>query len=92
MGVEGQSIVLSFLITEDDPPVSVENIRWEFTSLGATINITNTSSSHYMLSEDRRNLTIQQLTIAQAGMYTLFATNKAGERSNSIRLEVQSEL
>ena len=91
VGVEGRSIVLSFLITNDDPLVKVENIRWEFTLFGSPEDITDSTSSHYILAEDRRSLTIQQLTSAQAGLYTLFATNEAGVRSNSIRLQLTSE-
>ena len=91
VGTEGQNIVLSFLITNDDPLVSIQNIRWEFSSFREPEDITNSNSVHYVLSSDRLSLTIIQLTTAQIGLYTLFATNEAGVRSNSIRLALQSK-
>lgn len=92
VGTEGQSINLKFILTEDDPPVRVENIRWQFSYLGTDVDITNSSSGHYDLSEDRRNLTINQLTTEQIGVYTLFATNEAGVRSNSITVRIEGVL
>lgn len=91
LGIEGQSIVLEFLITNDDPLVSVGNIRWNFTAFNTPEDITDSNSVHYVLSNDSLSLTIIQLTTAQIGLYTLIATNEAGERSNSIRLTLQSK-
>ena len=88
VGIEGQSVTLQFTITEADPPVRVENIRWQFSTplMDNPLDITNTSSNHYQLSDDRRALTVNQISTAQQGLYTLFATNEAGVRSSSIRL------
>lgn len=89
VGTEGQSIVLQFVITDADPLVKVENIRWQFSSLGKDLDITESSNSHYHLSNDRRTLVINQLTTEQIGIYTLFATNEAGVRSNSITVTIE---
>ena len=89
-GVEGRTVILIFTITEDDPPVQVSNIRWQFSSTSGTINITDSTNLHYDLSADRRSLTIDQVTSAHHGQYTLFATNEAGTRFNSIKLIVES--
>lgn len=88
-GVEGQNIVLTFVITNDDPLVTVSNIRWEFTGVHIITDITDSSDPHYELFNDRRSLLITQLTSAHQGIYTLFATNEAGTRSSSILLTVE---
>ena len=90
-GVEGRTVILIFTITEDDPPVQVSNIRWQFSSTSGTINITDSTNLHYDLSADRRSLTIDQVTSAHHGQYTLFATNEAGTRFNSTNLIVQGK-
>ena len=83
--------MLRFVITEADPLIKVENIRWQFTFLGRDVDITESSSGHYQLSDDRRSLTINQLTIQQGGLYTMFATNEAGTRSNQITVLIESK-
>ena len=92
VGIEGQSVTLQFIITEADPPVKVENIRWQFSFLGNDVDITESESRHYRLSEDRRTLSINQLTTAEGGVYTLFATNEAGVRFDRIRVVIESKL
>ena len=90
-GIEGQSIPLIFRITNDDPLVQVNNIQWELSSASGTVNITELSMTdeHYQLSEDRLSLTVSQISSAHHGTYTLFATNEAGTRSNSIILVIE---
>ena len=95
VGIEGQSVTLLFNITEADPPVRVENIRWQFSDIlmSNPLDITNTSKlDHYQLSDDRRALTVHQINTARQGLYTLFATNEAGVRSSSIRLVLEGEI
>ncbi len=90
--VEAETIVLQFNITQDDPLVLVDNIRWELlTSDGLIEDITLSSLTdpHYELSSDRLSLKVIQLTSAHQGKYTLFATNEAGTRFNSIDLLIQ---
>ena len=91
VGVEGSSVLVKFNITQADPLVKVENIRWQFSFLGTDIDITESSSGHYQLSDDRRSLTINQLTTQQGGVYTMFATNEAGTRLNQIMVVIESK-
>ena len=84
-------MTLIFNITEDDPPVEVSNIRWQFSSTSGTIDITHSTDSHYGLSADRRSLSIYHLaTSLDQGIYSMIATNEAGSVSSSIELIVES--
>ena len=90
-GVEGRSVTLIFNITKDDPPVQVSNIQWQLSSTSGTINITNSTDSHYVLSADRRSLSIYHLaTSLDQGIYFMIATNEAGSVSSSIEVIVES--
>ena len=92
IGIEGNSATLSFSITDADPPVKTENIRWErLTPVNEIIDITDSDSEHFQFAKDRLSLTIVQLTDGQVGLYTLFATNEAGTRFNSIALVLEGE-
>lgn len=83
-------VTLSFSISNDDPLVQTENIRWErLTSLNVPLDITESDDPHYQLANDRLSLTIVQLTDGQVGIYTLYATNEAGTRSNFVALVLQ---
>ena len=90
-GVEGQNIILTFSITQDDPKVNTSNIRWTFRGTSGLLDITESGDQHYQLMNERRSLTITQLTSAHQGVYTLYATNEAGTRFNSINLQLQGK-
>lgn len=47
--------------------------------------------SDYYFSQDRRSLTISNLTTDDSGSYTLRATNPAGINSNTIVLEIEGD-
>lgn len=92
-GVDTETVVLEFIITQDDPLIQVNNIQWKFTANDrSVVDITELSDTdpHYELSANRLALTIIQLSSAHQGRYTLFATNEAGTRSNSIDLFIES--
>lgn len=92
-GVDAETVVLEFMITQDDPLVQVDDIRWEFTANDRSvedITLSSITDPHYQLSSDRLSLTIIQLSSAHQGRYTLFATNKGGTRSNYIDLIIES--
>uniref|UniRef100_A0A1X7ULZ4 G-protein coupled receptors family 2 profile 2 domain-containing protein n=2 Tax=Amphimedon queenslandica TaxID=400682 RepID=A0A1X7ULZ4_AMPQE len=89
-GVEGQSIVLTFSITQDDPLVNTSNIRWTFRGPAGLLDITESSDSRYELSSNRRSLAISHLlTSSDEGYYTVYATNEAGTQNASIQLMVE---
>lgn len=90
VGIHGMMVTLIFSISNDDPLVQTENIRWErLTSLNVPLDITESDDPHYQLANDRLSLTIVQLTDGQVGIYTLYATNEAGTRSNFVALVLQ---
>ena len=86
--IEGTSVILQFFIDDADPPIMLDNIFWSLTSLGVSMDITNSQSPHFVFSEDKLSLTILQLTAAQEGRYTFSAANSAGVTSESIVLEI----
>ena len=86
IGVNGSSITLIFTITEDNPPVVLDEIQWLFN--GTVLSAGNRVS----FSMDRRSVTITQLQVLlDEGIYTLIATNPAGTTSASIFLNVQGK-
>ena len=92
IAIELRDITINFTITEADPLVNISNRRWTFESAATTNieDITDTSNLHYSLSEDRLVLTINQVTSAHRGVYTLLATNEAGVRSDSVEVITES--
>ena len=86
--VIGNNAVFAFFLTEDSPPVKTENIRWNFTDESGSMDITNVSNDHIMISEDRLTLTLTGITHAHEGEYKLLATNEAGTNSNFYILSI----
>lgn len=84
----GGDTVFAFFLTEDSPPVKTENIRWFFTDIDGTTDLTEVSNDHIMISEDRLNLTLVGITHSDEGQYTLEATNEAGTNSNFYLLSI----
>ena len=89
----GRRTTLNFAITQASPEVMPENIEWIFESecLGKTDVVNTSENGHYNFSQDRHSLTILNLTINDAGSYTLRATNPAGINSTALLLEIEGE-
>lgn len=85
---------LEFIIERASPDVESEGIEWIFESdrLDLAIVVSTNNDSRYYFSENRRSLTIFNLTINDTGRYTIIATNPAGARSSFIDLDIQGEL
>jgi len=96
VGVATRSIFLSFTISDDYPPVELEDIQWSY--MNATthqiVNITdiNNTSSRFSLSDDLHSLTITSIHLFDSGIYTISAINPAGYHSASINLIVHGEV
>jgi len=96
VGVATRSTFLSFTISDDYPPVELEDIQWSY--MNATthqiVNITDirNTSSRFSLSDDLRSLTITSIHLFDSGIYTLSAINPAGYHSASINLIVHGEV
>ena len=90
LGVEGQNIILTFSITQDDPKVNTSNIRWTFRGTSGLLDITESGDQRYQLMDERRSLMINHLVpSSDEGYYEIQATNEAGTRNASIYMTVQ---
>ena len=88
--VEDGSVVLTFTISMDSPPVATEDITWIHQTVdGSFSDITNSSSQRFTFSPDRLSLTISELMKSDEGIYTLTAANQAGSNSSFIVLNIE---
>ena len=73
------------------PPVRPQDLTWSFTSDGGGADVLldyQASLPRHSFSSDRLNLSIANLSLGDAGLYCLTATNLAGSNSSSILLTV----
>ena len=84
----GDNVTMRFSLSNDDPPVQTEDIRWFFVVGGSRTDITNSSDNRHTLFPDRLSLLIDGITHFDEGEYVLEATNAAGTGSNSVILSV----
>ena len=90
VGIEGSEVTLNFTVTKAIPAVNVEDILWFFRREGGEIeDITSFSHPQFNFSSDRLFLTITQLSYSNEGTYTLTASNKVGNASASVVLDIQ---
>ena len=94
IGVLGRSVTLQFSISDDLPPVTLNEILWQFTSVRSSTvqNITSASNTRYDFSDNMLSLTIGALTAMDEGSYALEASTIAGSNSATIILDVQGIL
>lgn len=85
---------LDFSITGASPDVEPADIEWHFESnhLNLSVVLNATDNDHYYFSENRRSLTIFNLTINDTGRYLLIARNPAGVQSGFIDLNIQGDI
>ena len=91
--LEGQTVILEFNITNDDPEVQLSNIVWTLMSNVGEEDIAQSSSNaHFAFSTDRLMLTVSHVQLsAHSGTYTLTATNEAGTGSAMIEVIIESK-
>ncbi len=87
VGVVGLSAVIQFIITMDQPPVTLEDIQWSYGELVFSVS----NSSRIIFSPDMLTLTIADISYKDEGTYTLSASNLLGSGSASIFLDVQGD-
>lgn len=91
--IEGKSITLSFNITDADPKVISSNIAWLLSTTVTSEDITRSSSPHFMFSENYLELIIRHVQLpVHSGIYSLIATNEAGQASASIEVIIERML
>ena len=91
--IEGKSITLNFNITDADPQVLSSNIAWVLSTTVTSEDITRSSSSHFAFSENYLELMIRHVQLpVHSGIYTLTATNEAGQASASIEVIIERVL
>ena len=89
-GINFTNETLSCEIQDDFPQVVPSGVVWIFADVnGTVVDDMITNGDNYMLSEDRLNLTILNVSNALEGNYTCMATNAAGSGSASIEFVVE---
>ena len=79
---------IEFSIMSSQPIVMPENITWTFTPFTSSVGEIITSTNRRMISEDGRSLTINPVSIKDAGRYSLTAANIGGSSSASVSVNV----
>lgn len=92
IGVEFRNSQIQFMIFRDLPTVQTSDIRWFFQRTGSSVREAIIPSSHFSFSNDQLTLMIFNLTQADHGNYTVEASNIVGTGSDTVALDVQSEL
>ena len=93
LGVVYRNVSIVFIILRASPEVSLDNIKWTFTtSSGGSRDITNSTDERLMFSDNLLQLTIRNISMGDEGMYTLTATNPAGVRSGVVNLSVEGNI
>ena len=90
VGIEDQTVVLSFNISSDIPLVIPSDVRWLFDNGSVEVEIVFPGDGRRMISTlDRTSLTISPVAYTDEGKYILVAGNAAGSGQNSSILDVQ---
>ena len=94
LGIVHLTATMSFAVDNASPDVTAENTVWQFLKTGGgstTTTITEDADNRYMFTENRRSLTITNLTHNDEGQYTISVKNPAGSYMFSISLQIEGE-
>ena len=96
IGVEGESSVLRFTITNAFPPVTIDDVRWLLTRDGIITDITNetmvdnnTLTFESNSSTQTYSLTISNIQPNYTSRFNLIVSNSAGIDTNFINFIVE---
>ncbi len=89
VAVLGDKTVLVFVIAHDNPPVSPDDVVWFFNNGITEVEIAYPGDGRRVIAEDRLSLYINGTTFADEGIYTLLASNAAGQGVGASSLDVQ---
>ena len=96
LGLEQESITISFSIDNASPLVQLSDIRWFFIA-GVDVPEIDITEEEVLgettltFSESRLELTLSGITQDAAGMYRLVATNPAGVASDYTNLTIEGK-
>ena len=93
-GLLGEQITLTFVVVHAAPLVVPEDIIWRFTPIsgGDTRDLETAMDDRLVFSQNRRSLTIMNLTFDDDGEYIFQASNRIGNDSTTMRLIVYGML
>ena len=98
IGVEGNSSVLRFTVTNAFPPVTIDNVRWLLNREGTITDITNDTmvDNNTLTFESNSTTQMYSLTISNiqpnyTSRFNLSVSNPAGVNTNFIDLIVEGK-
>ena len=96
IGVEGNSSVFRFTVTNAFPPVTIDNVRWLLTREGIITDITNdtmvdnnTLTFEFNSTTQMYSLTISNIQRSYTSRFNLSVSNPAGVHTNFIDLIIE---
>ena len=88
-------VSIEFAITRAEPRVELQDIEWSYRSMsdGMEMDLDTffNDSDKFALSDDLTSLTVFNVSLFDAGMFTLSASNEAGTHNATIQLSVHGE-
>ena len=86
-------ISISFDITRADPKVTPADIIWTYAPNNTESRLVNETDIYPTLNftMDRRSVTVSNLSLSDAGTFTLIATNEAGSHNASVKLIIHGK-
>ena len=90
IGLVNTEVTIGVAIENDYPIVMATQVTWYHQRDLAT-PLTSSGDNRYVFSSDMRSLTINRLTYADEGNYTVVVSHVTGSQSVTIRINVQGE-
>ena len=81
-------IVIHFNVTDAQPPISADNIKWFFTPAMSKMPVLLTNGTRHTFSPNKQILTVNLVELNDSGRYTLEASNPGGASSAAVQVSV----